>query len=76
MHQPSRRSGIGPGGVHTVRTNGIRVARRAAAIAVLSTPAKVTPAPRTNIDVTASHGMGEISVPSTISPAPADARPA
>ena len=57
MSQPSNRSGMGPGGVQAGSTNVISVARCPAAMISLSTPAKVTTTPRTNITATLSHGM-------------------
>ena len=60
--------------MHAGSTNVNRVARCAAAIAELSTPANVTATPSTNIVVTASQGMGATRVPSVISTAPSDAQ--
>ena len=55
--QPSRRSGIGPDGVHAGSTNVSSVERWPAATISLSTPENVTATPSTNISPTASHGM-------------------
>ena len=66
MVQPSRRSGMGPAGVHVGRTNVSSVERWPAATISLSTPDSVTTIASTNIVSTASHGMGATSVPRMI----------
>ena len=64
ISQPSRRSAMGPTGVHAGSTKVSRVARWPAATISLSTPENVTTTPSTNITATLTHGWGATSVPS------------
>ena len=56
-------------------TNINSVARWPAATISLSTPAKITATPRTNINATLTQGCGATSVPNVMSTAPLNPRP-
>src|SRR4051794_21967611 len=75
ISQPKSRSGSGPTGVQAGSTNISRVARCPAATISLSTPAKITATPSTNISPTLNQGCGATRVPSVMRMAPLNPSP-